>query len=144
MTQHLSQQSGFTIIEVLVAVTIFTIGILSANIMQITSIQGDATGSRITESSNWAAGRVEQLINSGYANINDTTGDGAAGMGYTDGAGNPADGSDASPDGVYQIFWNVTDGQVVSRVKAVRVITRWTDRGKQRSVTLNYSIPEII
>jgi type IV pilus assembly protein PilV len=144
MKQSITQQEGFTLLEVLVAVSIFTIGILSANIMQISSIKGDSTASRITTSSNWAAGRVEQLIGSGYANIIDTNGDGAAGMDYTDTVGEPADGTDTSPDGVYQIFWNVNDGQDVTNVKAVRVITRWSDRGGQRTLTLNYSIPEII
>ena len=137
-------EKGFTLLEVLIAVAIFTVGILGVNAMQLASIKGDSTAGRITQSTNWAADRVEQLLQEGYADVNDTNGDGAAGMDYTDEAGKPADGSDTSPDGVYEVFWNVDDGQIVTGAKAVRVITRWTDRGIQRTLTLNYSIPEII
>ena len=144
MRQILNNQKGFTLLEVLTAVSIFTIGILSANIMQIGSIQGDSSAAKITTSTNWAAGRIEELIQSGYANVNDTNGDGAAGLDYVNDPGEPADGSDTSPDGVYEIFWNVAADQVVTNVKTVRVITRWTSRGKVRTLTLNYSLPEII
>jgi len=72
-----SSQSGFTLIEVLIAVAIFTIGILSVNAMQIASIKGNASANRITESTSWASDRIETLLGLNYSDtdLDDDDGD---------------------------------------------------------------------
>ena len=61
-----SHQCGFTLLEVLIAVAVFTIGILSVNAMQISSIKGNSTANRISEATTWAADRMEILFGFDY------------------------------------------------------------------------------
>jgi len=80
-------QAGFSLVELLVAVAIFTIGILSVNAMQITSINGNSTANRVSRSTNWASDKIERLISLDYddAALNDTDGDGTNQDGDGDG-----------------------------------------------------------
>jgi prepilin-type N-terminal cleavage/methylation domain-containing protein len=59
---RLAGNSGFTLIEILIAMAIFSIGILAVGNMQLGSTNGN-TSSRIrTEASIWAQDRVETLM----------------------------------------------------------------------------------
>ncbi|MFZ5760159.1 MAG: type IV pilus modification PilV family protein [Thermodesulfobacteriota bacterium] len=132
-----SGQHGFTLLEVLIAVVIFTIGILSVNAMQIASIGGNAVASRVTESTSWASDRIESLLSLDYtdAALTDNDGDGAGGL--TDVDAN-ADGSAVSPDGRYSIFWNVSEDSPFLGVKTVTVITTTLEKGITKTVTMTY------
>lgn len=155
--QTLSDENGFTLIEALVAVVVFSIGLAAFFTMQTTVIKGNSTASGLTTASTWAADRVERLLAMDYDDILDTDGDGTnqdADYNGVDDAGNdfglndtaPADGTDTSPDGLYTIFWNVADwvtpvpSSSESTVKAVRVIVQRNDLGFQKNVVLNYYI----
>lgn len=54
---------GFSLIEVMIALFILSIGMLGAASMQIQSIHGNATANRMTEASVVASERAEILIN---------------------------------------------------------------------------------
>lgn len=71
------KQTGFTLIEVLIAMAIFTIGILSMYSMQITSMKGNVTANRVTESAEMTSDYVEQILsqNPGWITGNGTVGD---------------------------------------------------------------------
>ncbi len=53
---------GFTLIEVLVAITVFAIGLLALAGMQITAINGGATSQRVTAAVGLADGIVQNLM----------------------------------------------------------------------------------
>ncbi|MCK5100316.1 MAG: prepilin-type N-terminal cleavage/methylation domain-containing protein, partial [Desulfobacteraceae bacterium] len=55
-------QKGFTILEVMIAMAIFAIGILGVAKMQIKSTTGNTTARTITEATTVAVDRVERLI----------------------------------------------------------------------------------
>jgi type IV pilus assembly protein PilV len=132
-----SEQAGFTLLEVLVAVVIFTIGILSVNAMQIAAIGGNTAANRITQSTTWASDRVESLLGLDYGDtvLNDGNGDGDAGL---DDVGASADGNLTSPDSKYSIYWNVSDDSPFIGVKTIRVIINTLEKGVTKSVSMTY------
>jgi prepilin-type N-terminal cleavage/methylation domain-containing protein len=62
-------ESGFTLIEVLIATAIFTIGILSVNAMQIAAIRGNYVANGLTEASVLVADEIEKIMSSPYADV---------------------------------------------------------------------------
>lgn len=63
MTRNILQkETGFSLIEVLVAVTIFAIGLLATASMQITALQSNAGAHKMTTINSAAAGIVEEIL----------------------------------------------------------------------------------
>ena len=60
-TNTLNQQ-GFSLIEVLVAIVILAVGLMSLISMQVTGIKGNAKASNITVASGYGADRLEKLF----------------------------------------------------------------------------------
>ena len=60
--QVFNNGNGFTIIEVLIAIGILSIGILGMATMQISSIRGNNTAGKLTSNSIWAINRIEKII----------------------------------------------------------------------------------
>ncbi|MEA3477550.1 MAG: prepilin-type N-terminal cleavage/methylation domain-containing protein [Bacteroidota bacterium] len=164
MLQKKIQENGFTLLEVLIAVAILTIGILGVNALQITAIRGNSTARGLTESTNFASAQVEELIEAPYIPPNpcpnddgssdyflcDDNNDGVVNSGEiekflnNDPTASPPDGTAVSPDNKQTIYWYVANDTPVARTKTVMVHLVRTDRGQRRTVTLNYVIPEII
>ena len=65
-------ESGFTLIEVLIALAILTIGILSVNAMQISSIKGNSVANNLTGASVLVSDKIENIMATPYAAL--TTG----------------------------------------------------------------------
>lgn len=157
-TSH-HNDSGFTLIEVIIAIAILTIGILSVNAMQISSIQGNATANLLTEASGWASDQVEQIVGMKYddSNLDDNDGDGTKqdsnrdgfddngnDFGLNDNTVATADGSALSPDGQYTVFWNVAQDVPLPHTKTVRIIVSYTNRAVLKTVPLTYIKADII
>ena len=128
-SRTVSKEAGFTLIEAVIAVAIFAIGILGAYTLQIHSTQGTTLANRVTTSANWAAYSIEELVARNYdddllddvdgsgvglneAGLNNTT-DSADGVIYVqeDGdiiyKGEP--GAPGTP--LYTIYYNVAEGE---------------------------------
>jgi len=58
----LKQQDGFTLIEVLIALTIFAVGLLAIAAMQTSAIRMNATGNQLTELSTVGIHKFEELM----------------------------------------------------------------------------------
>ena len=136
-----AKQAGFTLLEVLIALVIFSIGILGVNAMQLTSITGNSKANIISEASNLASDRIEQAMAMPYnsdSNMKDDDGDGLIDAAddkerYVDVNGNGSTGLNDSPpntdigpiasaDGKYQIYWNVAVDFPVAGAKTIRVV----------------------
>ena len=63
----MKSQEGFTIIEVLIAMAIFSIGILGIATLQITAIQGNSTAKSISESTVNVSSAIEDLMLMNFA-----------------------------------------------------------------------------
>ena len=119
-----NKEKGFTLLEVLIAISIFSIGILAVGTMQISSIGGNASARMHTEAATWAADRAERLMALPYDHAD------------LDAANNPHAATEG--DGVHNIQWNVADNTPISNTKTIRVIVTWNARGGQKSVFIDY------
>jgi len=119
-----NDQSGYTLIEILIAITIFAIGMLAVANMQILGIKGNATARVVTGASAWASDRIERIISLPYDHADLAPG------------GHPAITPD--PQGRYTLSWQVTENTPINNVKMIAVTIAWQDRGSNRSLTYNY------
>ena len=147
-------QNGFTLIEVLIGITVFAIGILALTIMQIGAVKGNSSAGSLTEASTVGQDKLEELMTLDYANVVDLNDDDGDGTGQdTDGDGVDDDGGNfglddlASPDGTaqyqgttniqYNIFWNIAVDHPFPNTKTIRLIVNWNERGRLRTVTFD-------
>ncbi|RLB76089.1 MAG: hypothetical protein DRH24_18470 [Deltaproteobacteria bacterium] len=107
-----NKDKGFTLLEVVVAVSIFAVGLLAIAIMHMSAISANSTGAKITEISSWSLDRVEQLMSLPYD-------DPLLGV-----AGNPH--QVTSDD--YTISWTIADNNPTQNTKLIRITV--TGRGK--------------
>jgi len=126
-----NQQAGFSLIEVLIAITVFAVGILAVTTMQSTSLGGNSKARQMSEETSWAADQMEQLLGQDYDLFSDGAGTNNGLPGLNDGgvtAGTNADGGPpiVSPDGAYSIYWNVAEDQPAANLKTIRVIVKHT------------------
>jgi len=157
MSSH--KNEGFTILEILIAITILAFGLLAIATMQTSSIKGNSQAIGITEGITLAQDKAEELTRLAYddALLDDDNDDGGKttnqdadqngrddddegtvvddilnfGLDQTDGA-------DRTENvGRYTIYWNVALNQPINNVKTIHVIVEWLDRGatKRASVT---------
>ena len=120
---------GFTLIEVLIVMAIFSIGILAFAAMQITSTKGNASARRITEATALAEKQIENLMLLTYDHAD------------LDPTNNPH----VSAQDPYSVNWNVTeidlDSNGTNDSKEVNVTVSWRYAG-QRNLSMLYIIPE--
>ena len=144
-----SKEKGFTLLEVIVAISILTFGILAVASMQASSIRGNSFASGVTEGTTWAGDEVEGLMALPYDDplLQDTDGDAAVGLNNTGFDNDPNTQNDAdqqATEGKYTINWNVADDTPMTNTKTINVIVTWTDQGAQKTVSLQRVIPRII
>ena len=89
---------GFTLLEVLLSISILAVGILAVGSMQIMSIKGNAHANQVTKASIVARDRVERLMAMTYTTATMDTG-------LTQGTY-----QDENPPTGYTINWEITNG----------------------------------
>lgn len=132
-------QKGFTLVEVLVAITVLTIGILGVAAMQYTSVGGNSLAVRITKASTWGGDSLETLIGRPYthADLLDDNGNGFNGLNDTDTAGSLADGGPVV-NGDFTVFWNVADNYPIFGCKTIRVLVQRRDLVFMKTISLDF------
>lgn len=142
-----TERAGFTLLEVLIAVTVFAIGILAANAMQLTSVSGNSAANLISESAAWATDKTEELLSLPYDDLEDTNLDGTDQDNDYNGTDDNGDnfGLDeaVNPDGTvtkgnYTIQWNVAVDHPFPGNKTIRITTTSQSKGMSKSVSLTY------
>ena len=136
-------ETGFTILEIIVAISILSIGLLAVGTMQISAIRGNAFASGVTEGTSWGTDRMEKIIAMAYidydgTNLQDVDGDGDAGLSDATVAG-----ADYSvTQGGYNLFWNIAQNSFLYDTKIVNLIVVWTEQGTQKSISFRTLIPK--
>ena len=121
---------GFTLLEVLIAVSILTVGLLGVASMQVSAIRANDFASAQTEAATVGMDRIEKLLRLPYDHADLLA------------TGNPH--TDPTPPTGYTIGWNVTDNSPLNNTKTVIVTVNWVDRGKARNVSMRRIVPRII
>ena len=150
MSSH--KNEGFTILEVLVAITILAFGLLAIATMQGASIKGNARAISISEGITLAQDRAEWIGRLAYddAALSDGVGlnDGSAGL-----DDNLANSDQPDPNNPvklvptgrdYFVYWNVAEDWPITNTKTIRLFVVWTERGAQRSVAVDLMKADII
>jgi len=120
---------GYTLMEVMIVIAIFSIGILAVAAMQMTSTKSNASARKITEATALAENQIENLMQLSY-NHDDL---------------NPANNPYEINQGPYTINWNVVetdlnaDGTDDSKIIDVNVNCCY---GGDHNVSMQYIMPE--
>ena len=122
-----NQAKGFTLIEVLVAMSIFAIAVLGLAIGATTVMQANQTGLYTTIATNLAQDKLEELKAKTAANINTT--------------GSPENVPVTGVPVTFNRSWAVTSGSPVAGVKQIDVTVTWTDH-TNHTVTVSSAVKE--
>lgn len=140
---RLPASPGFTMPEVMIALGIFSIGILAVYSMQISSIKGNATARRVTDNVTIASAKAEELALIAFDDDRLTAGEHAPAV-TSDGIDNDMDGDIDEPGetGSATLRWTVVDnclGDALQGHKCIEVrVTSNPGGGQQREVRLNF------
>jgi type IV pilus assembly protein PilV len=139
---------GFTLIEVLIAMSIFAIGILAVGSMQVSAINKYAGARNSTTVVTVAKDRVEELNGLAYDDADLVAGEHSVSAGNltlaTDGIDNDENGQidEAGETGHISIIWNVTEtdlnGDGINDSKIVTVTVTRATRGRQKEASLDF------
>jgi type IV pilus assembly protein PilV len=105
---------GFTLIEILAAVVIFTVGLLGVAGLTMVIIRGNTFSSMLTTATVLAQDKLEELRETTYAAI--------------------ASGSDTAVENNvnYTRVWNITDDAPATGMKTIEVTVSWQIRGARQ------------
>ena len=114
------RQSGFTLIEIMIAIFILTVGLLGVAGMAATVINGNAFGKEITTAATLAQDKMEELKNTDYGSIV----------------------SDDDADPIYTRTWTVAADTPAGGMKTIEVKVEFLWKGATHNVTLNTIVAE--
>ena len=141
---------GFTVIEVLMAISIFAIGILGVAAMQIASVKGNASARGVTDIATWAADRVEKLMVLPYDDNGLLPGVYSIGAGNltmtTDGIDNDFDGlfDEGGETGPVPIGWTIIQDSPVDNTKTLTITVQHNGPYVNKNVSMVRVIPNIV
>jgi len=121
--RKLKKDEGFTLIEVIIAISIFAVGLLAIAAMQTSAIKVNSSASQITGLSTWGLDKIEELMSLPYTDP------------WLEVAGNPPSGTDSAgnthqvttSDG-YTVSWTIADNSPTQNTKLITITV--TGRGK--------------
>ena len=136
MKSIFKDQNGFTLIEVLIALFVFAVGILGLALMQLSAISGNSVANRVTEASVLASDQIERIMTWSYDDgrleeDNDNT--------YTLSNGDDVtfDGHEVDAGGNYDLFWNVQENTPATGSKTVEVTVIWFNKGQRKNLSFS-------
>jgi len=121
-----TDERGFSLIEVMIALAIFSIGILGVASMQILSVNYNTHARRTTGGTSLGVERMERLMTLRY---DDADLDPIANNPHTE------------TRGIYNITWNVTDN---IDNKGINMTVSWTAMGVTKNILIRYIKPQDI
>jgi type IV pilus assembly protein PilV len=121
----MQDEKGLTLLEVLVAMVVLSLGLLALTKMQITAIQVNAASGRLTQATAIAQDKLEQLMALPY---DDPQLDDDDLTPHTE--TRPAQG--------YTITWRVDQDALAVGVKTINLTVTWSNRGQPKTFSLAF------
>jgi len=159
----LKESRGFSLLEVLLGISVFMIGMLGVTALNISSLKSNTFSGNLSEATLIAATKIEEIMAMDFADIDDinldgtgqddnkngvddddegTVVDGIANFGLDDiGIGN-TDGKEEGLgyNGIYTVYWNVAVSKPIPvtppRTKTVNVIVEWKVKDEPRRISM--------
>ena len=126
--KKLTAQKGFTLLEVIAAISVLSFGLLAVASMQTASMRVNFVADRLTEGTIWAQDKPEELM--ALPNTDADLSDGNHGPQTVFSANN-----------TYTINWDVVDNvdpdYPVDNAKKITVMVTWQDKGVTKSTQLD-------
>jgi len=124
---HVKNEKGSTLIEVMVALVILSIGLIGVSKMSYAVINGNVNGSHVSKALNLIQAQVEFF--QGQTTLSNTTG-------FSPSVPIPVNGEGVSGqlDSLYKRDWTITS-DVATDIKTVAIRVRWSVGGVAREVT---------
>jgi len=122
-----TMQGGFTLLEVIVAISILTVGLLAVGTMQVSAIYGNSFAGRMTAATSIAEDKMEQLLSLQYTYT-------ATHPDLAEGSHPDTPAADASG---YTLTWNVINNSPVGNTKQITVTVTWRDKWVNKSTSLS-------
>lgn len=145
---------GFSLIEVVIGVAIFMVGMLGVAALLISAVNGDAFSGNLTEATALGSSKMDVLMGLplGHVDLNDDDGDIDAGLDdacvtaidATCVGNDQADGCDgcaSAADGIgkhkiYRVFWNIAANYPEAQLTSINVIVKWKVKDDERSIAI--------
>jgi type IV pilus assembly protein PilV len=124
----MATEKGFTLIEVLVAIVMLSLGLLGLGRMHIAAIQVNTIASRLTQGTTLAQDRAEQLMALPYEDprLADTTG-----------LGSFTSHTDPNPPQGYTIRWEVDTDVPSPGLKTINIFVAWKNLQTSKAFSLS-------
>jgi prepilin-type N-terminal cleavage/methylation domain-containing protein len=119
--KNLNTERGFTLVEIMVAICVFSIGMLAVASMQVSGTNGTANAKWHTGATAWASDQTEKIISLPYDHPDLTDG---AHAGVT--------------EDQYAISWDVQDDALVDNTKTITVTVAWDGIWLDRTISFVY------
>ena len=123
MIRHERQHSGFTLIEIMIALSLLGIGLLSLAAMQLTAMQYGSRGRHLTKAAAVAEAKMEELTRKTWVNIAPTTW--TAPVTVNEVIQGPVNQTEQA----YQVSWRIADVDA-GRTRSIDVRVQWNERNR--------------
>ena len=151
----LMHSKGFSLLEVLLGISVFMIGMLGVTALNISSLKSNTFSGNMSEAVTLAGDRIEELMQLDFEDdlLIDTDSDGtdqddAANPGVDldggnfglDDTGGAADHCDTGigKNGIYTVCWNIAAGEPLpERTKTLNVIVEWSIKDVKRTMNMS-------
>jgi type IV pilus assembly protein PilV len=113
--KRIADSSGFTLIEVMIAILVIVVGLLGVAGVATMVINGNTLAKEMTVATTLAQDKIEELKNTSYPNL-----------------GSSSD----TQDSIYTRTWTVTADSPAGGMKTIQVAVQFSWKGSTRNVTL--------
>ena len=132
---------GFSLLEVLISLAIFTTALLGISAMLLNTIKGNSVSIHLTNATQLASKHIEEMMLMPYFDLTDTDKDGTNGLDDKDPMMADMSHLDVEAGGIrkhYDIYTNVVEDCPVKNTKTIRIIVTWRHCGREKHTAVDF------